>query len=188
MPIPHGPWIIHNSTEQYRDKWLNVQRDDVTKPDGEPGKFAFIKLLPGVSVLALDDEGGAHLTSEFRYAVGRDSVEVVSGAIDEGEEPHAAARRELREELGIEAEEWIDLGWLDPLTSQLVCPVNLYLARGLTFSESEREGTELIEAVTVLFDEAVSMVMDSRITHAPSCALILKASEYLRVHPRDRQP
>lgn len=188
MPIQHGPWTIHSSTEQYKDTRIKVQRDDVIKPDGEPGKFAFVKLPPGVSVLALDDEGRAHLTSEFRYAVGRDSVEVVSGAIDEGEEPHAAARRELREELGIEAEEWIDLGLLDPLTSQLVCPVNLYLACGLAFSESEREGTELIEEVTVPFDEAVRMVMESCITHAPSCTLILKASEYLRLHPRDRRP
>lgn len=182
MTKQHGPWVIEGSVEKHKDRWVEVREDRVIRPDGGPGKFTVVKLLPGVSVLALDEEGRAHLTSEFRYAVGRDSVEVVSGAIDDGETPPAAARRELREELGIEAEEWIALGLVDALTSQLLCPASLFLARGLTFGEPERETTERIEHLVVPFAEAVRMVMESRITHAPSCVLILKAAEYLQPH------
>ncbi|HVF27980.1 MAG TPA: NUDIX hydrolase [Pyrinomonadaceae bacterium] len=180
MAKQHGPWTIEDSVEKHKDRWVEVREDQVIKPGGEPGKFTSIKLLPGVSVLALDDEGRAHLTSEFRYAIGRDSIEVVSGAIDDGEELLAAARRELREELGIEAGEWTSFGSVDALTSQLFCPATLFLARNLSFTETERETTEQIEHIIVPFAEAVKMVMESRITHAPSCVLILKASEYLR--------
>lgn len=186
MAKQHGPWVIEESIEKLKNRWIEVREDRVIRPDGEPGSFTTVKLLPGVSVLALDGEGRAHLTSEFRYAVEHDSIEVVSGAIDEGEEPLAAARRELREELGIEAEEWISLGLVDALTSQLLCPANLFLARGLSFGEPERDTSEQIEHLIVPFAEAVAMVMESRITHAPSCTLILKVGEYLRESSQQR--
>jgi energy-coupling factor transporter transmembrane protein EcfT len=45
----------------------------------------------------------------------------------------------------------------------------------LTFTEADQEGTETIETLRIPLDEAVQMVMDNKITHAPSCVLILKA-------------
>lgn len=174
MARKHGPWTIEDSTEKHRDEFMEVVEDRVVKPDGEPGTFTVARMLPGVSILALDEEGFAYLTREFRYAVGRESLEVVSGAIDEGEEPLEAARRELREELGIRAAEWTDMGTVDALTSQVWSPVRIFLARGLRFGESEQEGVELIEPVRMRFEEAVSAVLESRITHSLSCVLILK--------------
>ena len=75
------------------------------------------------------------MTKEFRYAVGQMSLEVVSGGVEEGEEPLAAARRELKEELGIEADEWVELGRVDPFTSMVLSPARLFLARKLHFGE-----------------------------------------------------
>ena len=91
---------------------------------------------------AVDGEGFAQLVRPFRYAIERESIEVVNGAIDEGEEPLDAARRELQEELGIEAGEMLDLGPLDADTSQVLSPSRLFLARELKFSEPNPEGTE----------------------------------------------
>ncbi|HEV2765197.1 MAG TPA: NUDIX domain-containing protein, partial [Pyrinomonadaceae bacterium] len=119
-------------------------------------------------------------TKQFRYAVGRESLEVVSGMIDEGEEEAAAARRELREELGIEAGEWTDLGLVDAVTSQVFCPARIYLARRLTFGETERDASEEMETIRLPFAEAVEAVMSGRITHGLSCVLILKAERHLR--------
>ena len=102
------------------------------------------------------------------------------GGIDAGESPEAAARRELREELGITARELVDLGVCDPFTSVVVSPTRLFLARGLEFGETEREGTEQIHCRRVELAEALAMVDDGRITHAPSCLAILKASLLVR--------
>lgn len=170
-----GRWTVKSSEQLYRDDFVEFRVDDAVGPDGKPGKRAVAKLLPGVAVLALDDEGFAHLVRPFRYAIERESVEVVNGAIDEGEEPIDAARRELKEELGIEAGEMLDLGPLDAITSQVLSPSHLFLARRLTFGEPDPEGTEDLKPFKVEFEEAVRMVMDGEITQATSCVLILKA-------------
>src|SRR4030095_11048479 len=126
-----GPWTVEETAQIYQSPWIEVCEDSVIRPDGQPGRFATVRMKPGVSVLAMDEEGFVYLTSEFRYAIERDSIEVVSGAIDEGEAPHEAARRELREELGAEAQEWTGLGCVDPFTSVVHSPAHLFFARRL---------------------------------------------------------
>ena len=175
----HGPWTIEAGEQKYKNGWIEVIEDRVTMPDGKPGSFTTVQMRPGVSVLAVDTDNFVYLTSEFRYAIGQDSVEVVSGAIDEDEEPLDAARRELREEVGIEAGEWSDLGLVNPFTSVVKSPAHLFLARSLSFTDVERESTEIIRVMRLKFDEAVEMVMESKITHGPSCVLILKALRHL---------
>lgn len=176
----HGPWFINTSQDVYTDPWLSVRCDQVTRPDGKPGTHSVVTIKPGVSVLAIDDEQNVFLTDEFHYAIGRDSLETVSGGIDEGETAEQAARRELQEELGLLAEEWIPMGTVDPFTSSLLSPTQLFLARGLTETEPNPEGTELIRKRRLSFMEAVEKVMSSEITHAPSCVLILKTERWLQ--------
>lgn len=189
-PVPHGPWRVVASREVYRDPWISLRRDEVIRPDGRPGSHSVVHLKPGVTVLAVDDAGYAHLTDEFHYGVGRRTLEAVAGGIDPGEGPLDAARRELAEELGILAERWTDLGTVDPFTSSVVSPTRLYLAEGLTFTAARPEGTERITAVRVPFAEAVDMVLDSRITNAPSCVAILKAATVMgrRAAPHSPPP
>jgi ADP-ribose pyrophosphatase len=178
-PVPslprHGPWQIRASHQVYRDPWVEVQQDEVVRPDGRDGTHVVVRLKPGVSVLALDDEGSVYLTEEFHYAVGRYGLEAVSGGIEPGESALATAQRELREELGIEAEAWTELGVVDPFTSVVVSPTRLYLARRLRFVAAAPEGTEQIRRVQLPLAEAARMVAESRITHGPSCLLILRA-------------
>jgi 8-oxo-dGTP pyrophosphatase MutT (NUDIX family) len=172
--------MIESSERLYADDFAEVWVDDVSRPDGEPARRVTMRMKEGVAVLALDEEGFAHLVRTFRYAVGKQCVEVVQGGAEEGEQPEASARRELKEELGIEAEEWTDLGLIDAITSQVYSPARVFLARGLTFGESDTESTESLEPVKVKLDEAVRMVMDGEITQGISCALILKAERLLR--------
>jgi ADP-ribose pyrophosphatase len=175
----HGPWTIEAGEQKYSNRWIKVVEDRVMMPDGKPGIFTTVEMRPGVSVLAADMDNFVYLTSEFRYAIGQDSVEVVSGAIDDHEAPLDAARRELREELGIEAGEWSGLGLVNPFTSIVRSPAHLFLARSLSFTEVDRESTEIIRVIRLKFDEAVGMVMEGKITHGPSCVLILKALSHL---------
>ncbi len=180
MERKNGPWIIKDTLTKYKNPWIEVSEDQVIRPDGKPGIFGVVKMVPGVSVLPIEEDGSVYLTEEFRYAIGENSIEVVSGGIDKGEQPLNAAKRELREELGIEAKEWIDLGLLNPFTSVVYSPAHLFLAKKLASTSTEREGTELIKKIKISIDEAVKMVMESKITHAQTCVLILKAKEYLK--------
>jgi ADP-ribose pyrophosphatase len=176
----HGPWQILDSHEVYRDPWIDVRRDNVTRPDGKPGTHCVVRMKAGVSVLPLDDEGFVYLTEEFHYAIGRVGLEAVSGGMEPGESPQETAQRELEEELGVCAEQWTSLGSVDPFTTIIVSPVELFLARGLRFVPSAQEGTEQIRLVKVAFAEAVQWVMEGKITHAPTCVLILKSHRCLQ--------
>jgi 8-oxo-dGTP pyrophosphatase MutT (NUDIX family) len=180
MERKHGAWTVKSSERVYADEFAEVWVDEVLKPDGEPGRRATLKMKPGVAVLAVDGEGFAHLVETFRYAVGKDCVEVVQGSAEDGEEPDAAARRELKEELGAEAGELTDLGLVDAITSQVFSPARIFLARDLSFGERDTDSTETLRPFKVKFDEAVRMVMDGEITQGISCALILKASRLMK--------
>lgn len=169
----HGPWRVLNSNEAYRDPWLSVRCDDVIRPDGNPGTHSVVTIKPGVSVLAFD-AGEVFLTEEFHYAVGRTTIEAVSGGREENEPPVECAQRELAEELGIVAETWTQLATVDPFTASVTSPTALFLATDLTFQDPDPEGTELIRCVRMQIREAYDAVCDGRITHTPSCILILR--------------
>ena len=176
----HGPWKIVQTDWVYQDPWVKVQRDQVIRPDGQHGTYAVVHIKPGVCVLAIDEHDRAYLTEEFHYAVGKLTIECVSGGCDEGEKPIITAQRELREELGIEAKEWTDLGRVDPFTASLLSPTQLFLARRLQFVEAAPEGTELIRRVTMPLKQVVEMGFQGEITHAPSLILIFKVWQLLQ--------
>lgn len=170
----HGPWKILKSEQMYCDPWIKLFRDQVQRPDGKPGTYATVHLKAGVCVIALDEIGNLHLTREFHYAVGRVTIEGVSGGIEDDESPSVAATRELAEELGISAGKWTRMCTLDPFTAAVLSPVEVYLAEDLSFNETNPEGTELIEHVIMPLDEGIQAVLDGVITHAPTCVGILR--------------
>jgi 8-oxo-dGTP pyrophosphatase MutT (NUDIX family) len=175
----HGPWKIKSSEVKYKSPWMEVREDAVITPDGKDGAYGSVIFSDGASALPIDDEGYVYLAEMFRYAIGHVSIEVPGGIVDPGEEPLQAAARELKEELGITANEFIPLGYMDPFTGSVKSGAHLFLARGLTTGLAEQEGDEQIKILKVKFEGAVQMVMDSKITHGQSCVLILKAAKYL---------
>jgi ADP-ribose pyrophosphatase len=175
-PQIHGPWKIVHRNSVYHDPWMDVRMDNVIRPDGLLGTYSTVRIKAGVCVIPVDDDGICYLTKEFHYAVGRDTIEGISGGIEENESAESAAARELQEEVGILADKLTSMGIVDPLTAALHSPTNLFLATGLSFTTSNMEGTEQIERVAMPLNQALQMVMASQITHGPSCVAIMKAS------------
>lgn len=153
----------------------------VIRPDGKDGIFGEVRMLNGISILPMDTDDNVYLTKEFKFAVNKESVECVSGGIDDGENPEEAARRELKEELGMEVGELVYLGEVHPFTSVVGSASHIFLANAITLTgDTAWEGTEQITRITVPFAKAVEMVMNGEIFHSQSCTLILKANEYLK--------
>ncbi len=173
-PRHHGPWRIKSSRIAYQDPWVKVRRDEVIRPDGLDGSYATIGIKPGVCVIAVDAQGQVHLTEEFHYAVGRTTIEGVSGGIEAGDTALETAHRELAEELGITAERMIFLGTSDPFTASVNSPTALFVASGLSLGASRPESTELIHPVVMSLAEAVQAVVAGAITHAPTCVVLLR--------------
>jgi ADP-ribose pyrophosphatase len=172
---PHGPWTIKQSNDVYTDAFIQVRVDQVIRPDGDDGQHVVVAMKPGVCVLAMDEANNVYLTSEFHYGVGRYSLEAVSGGIEPGEDPELTARRELQEEIGLVGEHWEWVGSVDPFTTIVVSPTQLYVVRGLSSAPKNPEGTELIETVKMSLDDAIDNINRGEITHAPTCVVLLQA-------------
>jgi ADP-ribose pyrophosphatase len=176
----HGPWKILESEQKYKNPWVELVEDKVIRPDGKEGIYATVKLKNGVSILPLDEEGNVYLVEQFAYPLGKNIITPVSGGVEEGETPLVSGKRELKEELGFAAEEWIDLGKVHPFPGYVSHSAQLYLVRKLTPSKEEPDPTEPVKPVKVKLKEAVQMVFENKITHAQGCVLILRVQEYLR--------
>lgn len=183
MPHAHGPWTVLSTRHPHRDDFIDVAVDEVVRPDGTRGQFATVRMTPGVTVLPVDDEGRVYLVRQFRYALGAESLEAPAGGVEDGEEPLAAAQRELREEAGIEAETWEPLGTVHIDTSIVHCPDHLFVARGLAFTRPDRDETEAIRLVRMPLGEAVEAVVGGEIVQASSCVPILRAARLQDVRP-----
>lgn len=181
MSKKNGPWIINATKQAYKNPWVEVTEDQVARPDGSAGIYAVIRIKPGVSVLPIDDDNSVYLVDEFKYPLGKHSIETAAGGTDSGKTALQSAKQELREELGIVAKEWTNLGVVHPITSFIDSPNYLFMAKKLEFTKSELEVVEQIEVLKVPLVQAVEMVMDGRITEQKSCCLILKAARLLHI-------
>jgi ADP-ribose pyrophosphatase len=171
------------STEQIHEgRLVRLSLDSVVLPRGTETIFERVEIKNGASAIAMEENGDVWLVREWKYAVDRPSLEVVSGGIEPGEEPIDTARRELREEAGLTAAKWTSMSFVDPFTTMLRCPNHLFLAQELTPVPREPEEGEVMEVRRVPLEEAVRLVMEGGITHGTSCVAILKAAELVRTH------
>jgi ADP-ribose pyrophosphatase len=175
------PFRITESRIVYQSRLMRVREDHLELPRGTRAVFNVAEVRPGSTVLALDADGDARLIREYKWGVDRVSIEAISGGIEEGESPLDCARRELREEGGLEADEWTPLGAIDPFTSHVVSPNYIFLARGLTPVPSLHEEGEVIEPYCTPLAHAVELALAGEITHAASVVAILRAARLFGV-------
>jgi ADP-ribose pyrophosphatase len=175
-------WPVEESTDLFRDDWVMALRADRVRRPDDVGGEAFRRLVlehPGAAVvLALDDEDRVLCLRQYRHAAGRRFVELPAGLLDaDGEGPLEVARRELREEAGLEAEEWVELTstYSSPgISSELM---HFYLARALATTDRgdfvpEHEEADM-ETFWVDFAELHAAVLDGRLQDAPIVLAVL---------------
>lgn len=170
-------WLTHDSRIVYANPWIEVTEDHITGPAGE-GIYGVVAMRnPAVFVIAMDDEDRICLVVLDRYTVGQ-SIEVPAGGTD-GEDPLLAARRELLEETGFEADEWVPLGSMNALNGIARAPEFVFLARSLRQAAGDSEETRAEEGISsvmwVPFGEALEMIADGRIGDGESVAAIAYA-------------
>ncbi len=156
-------------------KIMHVRRDTVLLGDGSKAMREVVDHSGGVCVLALDDDGCALIVSQFRYPHERVLREIPAGKLERGEDPFEAARRELREETGAVAQRWESLGEIYPTPAYCGEIIRMYLARELTFGETDMDEGEFLTMERVPFDKLVAEVLAGKIRDAKTVAAVLKA-------------
>lgn len=172
-------WQTSASRVVYENPWISVREDAVTGPAGEAVYGVVTVRNPAVFIVALDDEDRVCLITLERYTVGR-SIEVPAGGTD-GEDPLAAAQRELLEETGMRAARWTAIGTMNALNGVTVAPEHVFLARGLTRADAQgAHDDEGIEDVSwVPFAVALQMIADGRIHDGETVAALAYAGIHL---------
>lgn len=178
-----GPFTVISSKQVYKNPWIEVVEDKIIRPDGKEGMYGVVRDFGGVSVLPLDANGDVYLKREYAYAINQEEIAAVAGGRNSDDEQFLdAARRELKEESGITAKTWVDLGLVHPLTTNIWMPERLFLAMDLTFGALGPD--ELIKIEKVSFEQAMRWALDGTIVHAGSLVLIFRVAEYLKNHGR----
>lgn len=176
---------VEGSEVTHEGHFSTVVVDQVRMPDGEVHRREIIRHRSAVAALALDEEGNVILLRQYRHALREKMLEIPAGILDiEGEQPADAARRELIEETGLDADRWQELlcfansaGWTDETTT-------IYLAQGLSEVDkpdsftAEAEEADL-EILRLPLPEAVERIDRGEITDAKTVIGILLAARRL---------
>lgn len=123
-----------------------------------------VEIDPIVYVFPLTNEGDIYLTTQYRYNLGKEMLDGVAGYIDEGEDPLTAAKRELKEEAGIEAKKWDLLCIAERGAGSVLTKIYMYVAQDLIFGETKFDESEDISLVKMSLADAVQKVLDGEIT------------------------
>ncbi len=154
---------------------MAVREDEVINPGGGRNLYGHIHFKSrAVAIVPLDDAGNTWLVGQDRYTLGEWSWELPMGGAPLDEEPLDAARRELKEETGLTADDWSELMRLHTSNSITDESGIVYVARQLTAGEPEFEETEDLEIRKLPLTEAVAMARRGEITDAISVAALLR--------------
>jgi 8-oxo-dGTP pyrophosphatase MutT (NUDIX family) len=148
----------------YENPWMTVWHDEVIRPDGSDGIYGVVHFEnTAVGVLVLDDQDRTVLVGQHRYTLDEVSWEIPEGGVPPGESALDGARRELREETGLEATTWVELAHLTLSNSITDERAVLFLATGLTHGEAAPEPSESLEVRWLPFSDVLAMTLDGRI-------------------------
>ena len=166
---PNGPWTRRSRRVAYENPWITVWHDEVDRPDGSPGIYGVVHFAgAAVGVVVVDPDDRVLLVGQHRYALDAYSWEIPEGGAPAGESPLDGARRELREETGVEATDWRELLRFHLSNSVTDEGGVLFVARAGRHGQPTPEPTEELAIDWVPFDEALAMIADGRITDAMS--------------------
>jgi 8-oxo-dGTP pyrophosphatase MutT (NUDIX family) len=173
--VSENPWQTLGTRAVYANSWLRLREDTVIRPDGQQGIYGVVEMNPTVGVVALNDISEIALVAQWRYTLGRMSVEIPTGGSESSDRSVlAAAQRELHEETGLSAESWRELGSIDNSNGVTNDVAHMFLATGLEAGADAQDPAEQVVLSWLPFGQAVDRVLTGSITESVSVAAILK--------------
>ncbi len=128
----------------------------------------------GASVVAYTEQGEIYMVRQYRYPFGKEVWELPAGKLEKGEDPFLAAQRELEEECGVTASNYISLGEFYPTVGYCTEIIYMWVATGLQQTKMHLDEDEFLTPETFPLETAYKMVMDGEICDGKTVAGILK--------------
>lgn len=171
--------VIKQVSKPYSSPLFSVKKFDAILPDGKEKVFEMIDIQNAVTILPIDEEGNIYFVEQFRIGAGRALLELPAGKIEAGEDPFVCARRELREETGMDAHEILPLGnfFMTPgyANEFMYC----YIARELFSSPLNPDADEFIHIKKLPLVSLASMIKEGKIEDGKTLAILYLAKDLL---------
>jgi 8-oxo-dGTP pyrophosphatase MutT (NUDIX family) len=170
-----GPWKTLSVEERYSTPWIAVSHHEVLDPSGTPGIYGVVHFKNlAVGIVPLDEDLNTWIVGQYRYPLDVYSWEIPEGGGRRDRPALESAKRELREEVGIEAERWTPILEMDLSNSASDEVAMLYVAQGLTFHEPEPDHNEELAMRKLPFEELYAMVSRGEIRDSLTVAAVMK--------------
>jgi ADP-ribose pyrophosphatase len=170
-----NPWSVLSSRQVYDNSWIGLTEYEVINPGGGKGIYGKIHYKGlAVGILPLDEQLNVWLVGQWRFPLDAYSWEIPEGGGDLSLEPVESAKRELKEETGLVAAEWIPIQEMHLSNSVSDEKAIIFLARRLEQQDATPEESEQLVVRKLPFEEAYRMVENGTITDSMSVAGILK--------------
>ena len=168
-------WKTLSSRIVFDNPWIRVMEARVVSPTGSEHDYGHVHFKnKAVAIVPLDEHGNTWLVGQDRFTLGEYSWEVPMGGSDGDEDPADTAVRELKEETGLEADNYELLMRVHTSNSITDEEGFVFVATGLTEGQPDFDEEEDLAIRKVPFDEAVAMVRRGEITDAISVAALLR--------------
>jgi len=164
----------------YQGKVFDVRNDEVRLPNGKTTMLDIVAHPPAVVIVPLDNEGNIWFVRQYRHAADQIMLELPAGVIDPGEQPDICAQRELREEVGMSANQIQKIGefYIAPGYSSEF--LHIFLASGLQPDPLPGDEDEFLSVERIPTELAFSMVEDGKIQDSKTLASLLLAYPHLK--------
>lgn len=159
--------------ELYKGHGWNIRLEEAKLPDGRVKKVARASRCDGVHILAFPSEKEVIVIREYRPFYKEWIWMLPTGRVDKENDIHVAAQRELMEEAGVRAGE-LSLYCSVNNSENLVMTNHIFIAKKLTAESLPQDHDELMEAHTLLFDDALEKILTSKRIHTPSAFALLR--------------
>ncbi len=157
---PSDDFELLESRTVFEGRVLGLDVDRVRLRNGRVSELEVVRHPGAVAIAAMTPDGDVLLVRQFRYATGDWLLEVPAGKLDPGEEPAAAAVRELEEETGYRAGRLEPLGWVWTTPGFSNETIRLYLALDLEPARQALEDDEVLTVERLPLGEAVERALD----------------------------
>ena len=174
--MPITPWKVLDSN--YVNPQFRIDKCEL--PNGKFLDAHIFEFRSWANVIALTEKNEVVLIKQYRHGVKEVMWEIPGGVVDDGEDPMEGVKRELLEETGYTAKEFIQLGCLYPNPAIQTNSMYYFLALGAEkVNEQELDDGEDIEVHLVSLDELIEMTKRGEFPHALQVAALFLATNYL---------
>ena len=174
-------WERLGSERLMETPYFSLRSDRLRLPGGAVKDPYYVIERPDAAIIFPLAEGGeVVLVRQYRPPLGKMELGLPAGLVEEGEEPEAAARRELLEETGHSGGRWEPLGVLASSPSLKDNHAHLFLARGVRETAApDPDEHELVEVVKVPVEELVDLIRSGEIVSSTGVAAVMLALDRL---------